>query len=127
MSYSVVKLCSYVLQTFFSACAWVKSPQCTEVYLLKSFLVTESIAKKLNRKPDLIHSHVHLSAIKEKEAQNKQFGEVTVVLQAGSYMKICLLSFMSLDLYITVINIEEVILGEMGQLILQSGRRPEDS
>jgi len=42
-------------------------------------------------------------------------------------MKICLLSFMSLDLFISVINIEEVILGEMGQLILQSGKRPEDS
>lgn len=42
-------------------------------------------------------------------------------------MKICLFSFMSSDLFISIIYIEEEILGEMGQLILQSGNRLEDS
>jgi len=41
-------------------------------------------------------------------------------------MKICLLSFVSLDLFISIIHVEGKILGDLGQLILQSAKRLED-
>lgn len=42
-------------------------------------------------------------------------------------MKICPLSFMSVDMFLSIIYVEDKILGNMGQLIFQSARTLEDS